>query len=64
MGCYRIYLLDGANQIRGVEDAECDSDQNAIQAGKPLLEMYPGVEIWHLDRRVARLAPDDDRTGR
>jgi hypothetical protein len=63
MGDYRIYLLDKANRICGVEETECDSDQGAIQAGVPLLERYPAVEIWERARRVAYLLPDAVSTG-
>jgi hypothetical protein len=55
---YRIFFFDGANRIRGFEETECDSDQSAIQAGKPLLETYPKVEVWERSRRVAYLSPD------
>jgi hypothetical protein len=60
MAYYRIYLLNDDNRICGVEEAECESDQSAIQAGEPLLEMYPRIEIWQEARRVAHLSPSSD----
>jgi hypothetical protein len=63
MAYYRIFLLNDTNRICGVEIAECDSDQSAVRAGKPLLSLYPGVEIWDRARCVARLSSDADGAG-
>ena len=63
MAYYRIFLLNDTNRICGVEIAECDSDQSAVKAGKPLLDVYPGVEIWDCARCVARLSPDAHGAG-
>jgi hypothetical protein len=58
MTYYRIYLLDAADRIFGVREAECESDQSAIEVGRPLLTRWPAVEVWECARRVARLLPE------
>ena len=58
MAYYRIYLLDAANRISGVQEAECGSDQNAVEIGTLQLSRWPSVEVWQYARRVAKLLPE------
>lgn len=58
MAYYRIYWLDAADRIFGVQEAHCESDQIAIEVGRPLLTTWPAVEIWERARQVARLLPE------
>jgi hypothetical protein len=44
MAYYRIYFLDAGDRIFGVKDAESESDQSAIEVGRPLLSRWPAVE--------------------
>ena len=54
---YRIFAFDEDNHIVGVPVIiECEGDQEAIEAANQLLE-GKALEIWQLDRRVARLEP-------
>jgi len=58
MAYYRIYLLNAANRIAGVQEVECESDKNAVEIGALQLASWPSVEIWQYARRVAQLLPE------
>ena len=54
---YRIFAFEEDSHIVGPPVIiECESDQEAIEAAKKMLD-GKALEIWQLDRRVARLEP-------
>ena len=54
MANYRIYCLDGANQVASAEWIEADDDQAAIETAK---DTHGGkeCELWQGRRLIARL---------
>ena len=51
---YRIYRIDGAGHVVGVEWLEADSDDAALAAARAMTE--PGKrEIWMRDRLVGTI---------
>ena len=59
MLAYRVFTFDEDTHIVGVPAIiECENDQAAIEAAKQLLN-GKALEIWQLNRRVARLEPTD-----
>jgi hypothetical protein len=57
---YRIYELTSANQIAGMRNVDCDSDQMAIDKAKEMLEDRE-LEIRHGARVVSRLRPENGK---
>ena len=54
---YRIFAFDENNHVLGVPAIiECEDDQAAIEAAKKLLDGN-ALEIWNLQKQVARLEP-------
>ena len=54
MTAYRLYFLDAANHILGVEILESGSDAEAIEAAGRLAR-HGDFELWDRDRLVGRL---------
>lgn len=50
---YRLYFLDPADHIRGVEPFEAESDAIAIDIMERLTKFRP-AELWNRDRLVVR----------
>jgi hypothetical protein len=57
---YRIYELTIGNQVAGSRTIVCDSDQNAIEKAKKMLDERD-LEIRHGARLVARLRVADNK---
>ena len=56
---YRIYMLDGRNNIAGPpEIVTCEDDQETVQRAKQLIDGYD-LEVWQGARVVRRLKPTD-----
>jgi hypothetical protein len=55
MSHYRIYFLDGRNLITGVEEADFETDEQALERARALLEQHRGVELWTGTRWVDHL---------
>ena len=54
---YRIFAFDEDSHVVGVPAIiECEDDQAAIEATKTLLDGN-ALEIWNLNKQVARLEP-------
>ena len=60
MSHYRLYFLDSRNQIVGVEEADFESDAEALDRARVLLQDHRAVELWtgtrwvdHLMKRAA-----------
>jgi hypothetical protein len=52
---YRIYLIDDEGQVSSIPAiADCRDDQAALAKAKQFAAGRP-VEVWLLERRVARL---------
>jgi hypothetical protein len=54
MALYRVYTIGLDSHISGVEPIECADDQAAILKAEQLMNGRD-VEVWALDRFVARL---------
>ena len=57
---YRIYELTIGNQVANLHTIVCDSDQNAIEKAKKMLNDRD-LEIRHGARLVARLRVADNK---
>jgi hypothetical protein len=58
---YRIFTFDEDAHVVGVPViVESENDQAAVEAAKQLLDGQ-AVEVWQLNRRVARLEPTPAR---
>lgn len=56
---YRLYSMSSGNKAAGPPQiVQCASDQEAVAAGKGLLDRLD-IEIWQGARVVARLKPSD-----
>jgi hypothetical protein len=54
---YRIYMLDGRNNIAGPpEIVTCEDDQEAVQRAKQLIDGH-NLEVWQGARVVRHLKP-------
>lgn len=51
---YRAYILDGDGRITGVHQLDCANDEEARETAGQLLDGHD-LEVWHRERRVARL---------
>lgn len=58
MSWYRVYFLSRSGDIRNVDEFESDSDEFAVtfadQLHEAVSDLYPGYEVWHLSRCIAR----------
>jgi hypothetical protein len=57
MGQYIVYRLDGLGKIRGSEWIDAWSDRDALERARRLTAAEQ-CEVWQLDRRIGRVAPD------
>ena len=55
MTAYRVLLLDATGHRMSVHELACDTDDVAMAYAASMLAACPGVEVWHLDRKVGRL---------
>ncbi len=55
MPTYRAYLIDQNDRVVSFQPIEADTDQAAVEAAR-LYADGCDVEVWHLDRKVARLS--------
>lgn len=55
---YRVYELSHGNQIAGMRVVVSDSDRDAIEKAKALLDSHD-IEIWQGARVVTRLRHSD-----
>ena len=61
---YRVFTFDEDTHVVGVPTiVEAENDQAAIEAAKQLLDGH-ALEVWQLNRRVARLEPNSIAPGR
>jgi hypothetical protein len=56
MRAYQVYSIDENGSILGSRMIEAQSDEQAVFAARAMQRPY-NTEVWHRDRRVARLAP-------
>jgi hypothetical protein len=54
---YRAYLVNPEGHFESSEIIVADSDDKAVNIAKKLAEKQV-VEVWHLDRKIAVLQPD------
>ena len=55
MPTYRAYLIDVDDRVASYKLVEADSDSEAMEAARRFVEGFD-VEVWHLDRKIGRLA--------
>ena len=53
MDC-RPYILDDGGRITGVHELDCANDEEATEKAAQLLDGHD-LEVWHRERRVARM---------
>ena len=53
MTTYRAYIVGAHSRSIGVVNMDCADDDQAITSASRLVESHD-VELWHLDRPVAR----------
>jgi hypothetical protein len=57
---YRLYCLNHADSIIGVQTANCPDDAAALAYAQSELPKTPkcsGIEVWRRDRLVGRVEP-------
>ena len=55
MPMYRAYFIDKDDRVESFKPVEADSDEEALAVAKQLVNGHD-VEVWLLDRMVARLS--------
>jgi hypothetical protein len=55
MPTYRAYLINDDDRVASYKPIEAESDSEAMQAARQFVEGCD-VEVWHLDRKIGRLA--------
>ena len=56
LACYRIYALDGTDQIRARFDAECGDDEAALDYAATAYGGYRALEVWEGQRRIGKIS--------
>ena len=59
MAFYRFYMFMADGHIGEAREAHCADDAGAITKSAELIGFYPAVEIWHEERKVARLSAEE-----
>lgn len=57
---YRLYCLNQADAIIGVQTANCPDDASALSHAEqalPNTEQCHGIEVWQRDRLIGRVGP-------
>jgi hypothetical protein len=57
---YRLYCLNQADAIIGVQTATCPDDATALahaEAELPKADKCHGIEVWQRDRLIGRVLP-------
>jgi hypothetical protein len=55
MPTYRAYLINDDNRVASYKPIEADTDAEALKAARQFADGCD-VEVWHLDRKVGRVA--------
>lgn len=55
MPTYRAYLIDQNDRVVSFKPIEAEIDEEAVEAARRYVDGCD-VEVWHLDRKVARLS--------
>jgi hypothetical protein len=55
MPTYRAYLINWDNRVSSYRPIEADTDAEALTAARRFADGFD-VEVWHLDRKIGRLA--------
>lgn len=58
MADYRIYSVDGRGLIDRGFDAQCDTDDDALDLGQRFTAYSPQIEVWVGTRRVGCLSAE------
>ena len=59
MAHYRVYFIDEHGSIKAGLDAQCDSDDDALDLGHRLMTKSPRVEVWTGTRLVGCLSGEE-----
>jgi hypothetical protein len=57
MPTYRAYLISEDDRVASYKPIEAESDSEALTAARQFVDGCD-VEVWHLDRKIGRLARD------
>ena len=63
MSHYRIYIMDQSGHIRAASDHECETDDEALNAGEALVADGGEAEVWQATRRVGIVGEKSKKTG-
>jgi hypothetical protein len=55
MPTYRAYLIDEDNRVASYKPIEANTDADALAAARQFVDGCD-VEVWHLNRKIGRLA--------
>jgi hypothetical protein len=55
MATYRVYYLDESGHIDVGRSIECETDSDAMEAARDLLEGFAGIEVWRGERPIGRI---------
>ena len=63
MPVYRAYIIGLHDRAIGVVQLDCIDDESAIKSARRLVDSHD-VELWQMDRPVARLGARSKQVGR
>jgi hypothetical protein len=59
MGQYRVYALSGSGGIGFADWIDAETDEEAVAKARQIEHGAVKCEIWHRNRQIAELGPDD-----
>ena len=59
MAAYRVYCLNGINQVTRAESYEAATDEEALARARQLMGDCLKAEVWQRDRRVGIITRDE-----
>lgn len=55
---YRAYIVGSDGQFKASETIDAPDDTTAVDTARKFVTTDDGVEVWLLDRKIARLDPE------
>ena len=59
MAAYRVYCINGINQVTRAEDCEAATDEEAMVRARQLMGDCLKAEVWQRHRRVGIVTRDE-----
>ena len=59
MAAYRVYCLNGMNQVTRAENFEAATDEDALVRARQLMGDCLKAEVWDRGRLVGSVTPDE-----